>query len=252
MAMRCGLLRLLPHRKRARRSRTCGPLQARAGALAHKHDRGTVEQQTWHSAGRPGVRRSERHELLVDDVLVRAHLAMCNHRAKRVDDDAQSHQACDIRHVVWRRNLDNLHAAQPLLGDEADKLERLAREQATRLGPARAGDEGCLKRINVVAQVHRIRAVPRAFERHLRNLVDAELLDVAHREHVGAPVHDLLNSWPRHLPAADTDLHEVERRDVGQVRRVEPGRRVHALVEVRFLNVGVPVDVDNSDLLCCD
>lgn len=52
-----------------------------------------------------------------------------------------------------------------------------------------------------------------------------------------------------HLPATDADLHEVLGRHIGDVGGVEVRRGVHPLVEVGFLDVGVPVDVDDADVL---
>ena len=52
-----------------------------------------------------------------------------------------------------------------------------------------------------------------------------------------------------HLPAADAELHQIGRRDVRQVGRPVPGRGVHALVEVLFLDVDVAVEMDDADAL---
>ena len=59
----------------------------------------------------------ERDKLLVDDVLVAAHLVVGHHGAHGVHADAQRHQAGDVRDVVGWRNLDDFHAAQTLRGD---------------------------------------------------------------------------------------------------------------------------------------
>ena len=47
------------------------------------------------------------------------------------------------------------------------------------------------------------------------------------------------------LPAADADLHEVLGADVWDRGGVEVRRRVHPLVEVGLLDVGVAVEVDD-------
>lgn len=52
-----------------------------------------------------------------------------------------------------------------------------------------------------------------------------------------------------HLPSPDADLHEVLGGHVGDVGGVEVGRGVHPLVEVRLLDVGVAVHVDDADVL---
>ena len=57
-----------------------------------------------------------------------------------------------------------------------------------------------------------------------------------------------LHAGTRRLPAADADLHEVFGRHVRDVRRVEPRRRVHALVEVGLLRVDVAVEVDDAEV----
>ena len=53
-------------------------------------------------------------------------------------------------------------------------------------------------------------------------------------------------SW---TPAADADLHEVDRRHVGEIGCMEPRRCVHPLIEVLFLDVDVAVEMDNADAL---
>lgn len=51
------------------------------------------------------------------------------------------------------------------------------------------------------------------------------------------------------LPAADANLDEILCRDVRDVGRVEVGGGVHPLVQVLLLDVGVTVDVDDTDVL---
>mmetsp|Transcript_15444 Transcript_15444/g.50774 ORF Transcript_15444/g.50774 Transcript_15444/m.50774 type:complete len:277 (-) Transcript_15444:471-1301(-) len=190
-----------------------------------------------------------RDEGFVDDVLVGAHFASGHHRPEHVHTQAEAHQAGDVRHVVRRAHLYELHPAQPFGGDEADEFERLAREKAAGLRPAGAGDERRLKRVDVVREIDGVDAVPRAVERHLRHLWDSEVLDVLHREDVGAAAHHVLHRGARHLPPANPDLHQVLRRYVREVGRVEPWRRVHPLVQVLLLDVGVPIHVDDANLL---
>ena len=104
---------------------------------------------------------------------------------------------------VLRAHLDDLHPAEALGGDEADHLQRLARQEAAGLGPPRprheprlcGGGGRCgvrlrgrgwearfsraprvregrahLDAVDVEAHVHRVRPVPRAVERHLDHL----------------------------------------------------------------------------------
>ena len=57
-----------------------------------------------------------------------------------------------------------------------------------------------------------------------------------------------LDAGPRRLPSADAYLHKVLGRHIGDVSRVEPGRRVHALVKVGSLGIDVAVKVDDSQV----
>ncbi len=79
-------------------------------------------------------------------------------------------------------------------------------------------------------------------------LLDAHLDAVGHGHDGGLAFAADLHARPGRLPAADTDLHEVLRRHVRDVRGVEPGRRVHALVEVGLLRVDVAVEVDDAEV----
>ena len=81
-----------------------------------------------------------------------------------------------------------------------------------------------------------------------RRLLDAHLDAVGDGHDRRAALAADLHARPRRLPAADADLHEVLRGHVGDVRGVEPRRRVHALVEVGLLRVDVAVEVDDAEL----
>jgi len=58
-----------------------------------------------------------------------------------------------------------------------------------------------------------------------------------------------LHTFSGHLPATDTELHQVLGRRIGHVRGVEPRTGVHTLVEVDLLGVDVAVEVDDAHLL---
>ena len=57
--------------------------------------------------------RGSESDGLVDDRLVLAELAVRDHRAERLDHDADAEQRGDVRGVVRRADLDHLQAAQP-------------------------------------------------------------------------------------------------------------------------------------------
>ena len=59
----------------------------------------------------------------------------------------------------------------------------------------------------------------------------------------------MLDRGSRDLPAADADLDQVSRGDVRDVGGVKVRGGVHALVQVFLLDVRVPIDVDDADLL---
>src|SRR5262249_40181053 len=65
-----------------------------------------------------------------------------------VADDAGGDQGRDLGVVVRRRALHHLDAGQRALGDELDELEDLPGQEAARLGPAGAGDEGGVEAVD--------------------------------------------------------------------------------------------------------
>ena len=58
---------------------------------------------------------SKGHEFFVYDGLVFSHSTVAYHRSQGVDNNPQRHETRDIGMVVWRTDLDNLHATQALL-----------------------------------------------------------------------------------------------------------------------------------------
>mmetsp|Transcript_10323 Transcript_10323/g.34163 ORF Transcript_10323/g.34163 Transcript_10323/m.34163 type:complete len:211 (-) Transcript_10323:667-1299(-) len=193
--------------------------------------------------------RSKGDEGLVDDVLVGTHLAVADERAQDVDGDAQRHQRRDVGAVVRGRHLHHLHSTESFGCDEADHLEGLAGQQAARLGPACAGDEAGLDDVYVEREVDGVASIPRPRQRHLDHLGRPELLHVGDGEDVRAAVAHDGHCRAGNLPASDADLHQVLRADVWKVGGVEVWRGMHALVQVRLLNVCVPVKVDDADVL---
>jgi hypothetical protein len=189
------------------------------------------------------------HKRLIEDVHALFKRAVAHHGTEGIHDDPQRHQRRDVGVVVRGTDLYDLHAAQSLLGDKPDQLQRLAGEEAAGLGPARAGHERRLDGIDVVAHVNGVAPVPRPLQRDLGDLVDAEGLDVVHGEDVRLALDHVGNGGAGDLPPPDADLYEILRVDVGQVRSVEVRRGVHPLVEVFLLNVGVTIDVDDADIL---
>src|SRR5207245_2480948 len=55
-------------------------------------------------------------------------------------------------------------------------------------------------------------------------------------------------AWSWRLPPSDAELDQIARWHVGDIRRMEPGRRVHPLVEVGLLGVDVAVEVDDPQV----
>mmetsp|Transcript_8106 Transcript_8106/g.23955 ORF Transcript_8106/g.23955 Transcript_8106/m.23955 type:complete len:220 (-) Transcript_8106:1066-1725(-) len=150
--------------------------------------------------------------------------------------------------VVRRTDLNNLHSAETLLGNKADQFESLAGQQAAGLGPPGTRHERGLDAVDVITHVDGIASIPRAFQGHFGNLVDAELLDVVHGKDVGLAFDHVWNRGTGHLPAANANLHEVLWIHVGQVGRVKIRRGVHAFVEILFLNVRMAVHVDDANV----
>src|SRR5215217_4810975 len=62
-----------------------------------------------------------------------AEVALLDHRAEHVHDRAGAELGGHVGHVVGRRDLDDLHAADTLAGDHAQRLQGLAGQQAARL-----------------------------------------------------------------------------------------------------------------------
>ena len=108
-------------------------------------------------------------------------------------------------------------------------------KQATGLGPASAWDETGVDDVDIKRQVHRLCSLPGKFQRGLDDFLHADAFDVADGHHGGAAGPSDLHPGPRSLPPADTDLHEVRCRSVGDVCGVEPRCRVHPFVEVECL-----------------
>ena len=182
--------------------------------------------------------------------LVLAELAVRDHRAERLDDDAHAEQRGDVGGVVGRRDLDHLQAADALGAATSPRSFSASRgRKPPGSGQPVPGTKPQSMAVDVEGDVDRVGVLPGEFERDLGGLLEADLLDVGDGQHVGAALARLLHAVARHLPAADAELHEVRRRDVRQVGRPVPGRRVHALVEVLFLDVDVAVEMDDADAL---
>src|SRR5438552_13056359 len=94
---------------------------------------------------------------LVDDGFVAAELAVRHHGAERLDHHPYADQRRDVGRVVRRRHLDDLEAAEAFGRDEAEKLQRLARQETAWLRPAGAGHEAAIDRIDVERDIDRIR-----------------------------------------------------------------------------------------------
>src|SRR5579871_659476 len=97
---------------------------------------------------------------LVDDRFVAAELAMRDHGAQRLDDDAHADQRRDVRRIVRRRYFYDLKAAKTFGGNEPQDLQRLARQESARLRPARSRNEAAIDRVNVEGDVDGVSVLP--------------------------------------------------------------------------------------------
>ncbi len=66
----------------------------------------------------------------------------------------------------------NPHGA--LRADQAEQLQRLARQEAAGLGRAGAGHEAAIQRVHVEGNINGVGALPGQLQRDLRRLLDAE------------------------------------------------------------------------------
>ena len=109
---------------------------------------------------------------------------MGDHGAENIDAQSEAHKRGNIGVIIRRRDFDHLHAAETLGGDEADELERFAREQTAGLGPTSARDERRFDAIDIIRQINRIAILPGALEINLADLIDAQTLKVVHRHDI--------------------------------------------------------------------
>jgi hypothetical protein len=79
------------------------------------------------------------------------------------------------------------------------------------------------------------------------DLVDAELLHIGHRDDRSVALACNGYRVARNLPSADADLDEIAGRDIRQIGRMKPRRRMHPLVRVFFLNVCVAIEMNDAD-----
>ena len=177
-------------------------------------------------------------------------LAVRDHRAERLDHDAHAEQRGDVGGVVGRRDLDHLEPAQALRRDQAEELQRLARQEAAGLRPAGAGDEAAID-----ANRRRRRCRPRR-----RPSRRARARSRRSSRGPASRCRRWSARWsgacaPPATPARGTCQPPMPSwtrfvgRHVRQVGRPVPGRRVHALVEILLLDVDVAVEMDDADPL---
>src|ERR1700739_2648365 len=178
---------------------------------------------------------------------MRTKLAVRHERAKRVDDATGGEEGGNVRGVVRRRDFDDLHSAKPFLRHPPDQPKCLARQEASRFRPSCSWDKAAIDGIDVEAHIDRVRILPGDLQRDLGDLVDDEPL------HIGL-CDDRLVALPsngyrlaRTLPSADADLDEIAGRDVRQIGRMKPRRRVHPLVQVFLLDVRVAIEMKDAD-----
>src|SRR6185437_4380457 len=108
-------------------------------------------------------------------------------------------------------------------------------------------------------------SLPSHFESDLGSLLGAVAVDVMHGKHTSATSLRYCSSRPVAVPAPDADLHKIlwvavrqpdvmhvtvvtVSRDGPLVRGPEPGRGMHPLIHVLFLNIDMSVDMDDADV----
>mmetsp|Transcript_34144 Transcript_34144/g.74840 ORF Transcript_34144/g.74840 Transcript_34144/m.74840 type:complete len:251 (+) Transcript_34144:175-927(+) len=177
---------------------------------------------------------------------------MAYHGAQSIHDDAQCHQGGNVCVIIRRTDFDDLHATQAFLGHEANQLEGFTGQEATGFRPPGARHKGRFDGINVIAHVDSVAPIPSSLERHFGDLINAKVLDVVHSENIGFTLNHIGNSRTGYLPPSNTDLDEILRIYVWQVGCMEIGSGMHAFVEILLLNVGMTVDMDNTNIFCSD
>src|SRR4051812_15487822 len=105
-----------------------------------------------------------------------AEVALLHHRAEHVHDRAAAELSGHVGDVVRRRDLDDLHPADALAGDHAQRLQGFAGQKTARLRRARARHEAGVDRVDVERQEDGLRVLPGVLQRDLDRLLDAELL----------------------------------------------------------------------------
>ena len=117
--------------------------------------------------------------------------------------------------------------------------------QAAGFGGARArGEAGVDRRYRTRGTPRPL--LPRHLERDLHGLVDAQLLDVEHRDDRGVALVRRPRRRGGCRPAPDADLDEVRGRHVGEVGGMGPVGGVHAFVHGRDGGVDVAVEMDDA------
>src|SRR6266850_4675823 len=173
-----------------------------------------------------------------------AHLA-----GQDIADHASGDKAGDLSCVVGRRALHDLNSGYRLaVRDDLKELQHFAWQEPTWFRPAGSRDEGGVQTIHIEAQPDRVGAVPRHLERTFSGILNPHLHAIGDSHDGGLAFTPDLHTGPWRLPAADSDLHEICCRHVGNVRRVKPGCGVHALVEIGVLRVYMPVEVNDAEL----
>src|SRR5205823_9981155 len=109
------------------------------------------------------------------------------------------------------------------------------------------GYEAGVDHVDVERKIDGLGPFPGHLQCLLDNSFDPFPLDVADGKNGRPALPPNLDAGPWRLPAANPDLHEVGRRCVREIRGMEPGRGVHALVEVRFLSIDVAIEMDDTD-----
>src|SRR5258706_1892088 len=170
------------------------------------------------------------------------------HGAEDVHNRAAAELGGHVAHVIGRADLDELHTGETFLGDKTDEFQHLPWQQAAGFGRTGPRCESNIDHIDIKAKEDGLAVPPCQLQRNFRGPFHTQPLDVTDGQDRRVALACDLHTGPRAIPATDADLDEVRSGHVGQLGGVEPWCRVHPLIHVPFLDVDVPVQVDDANL----
>mmetsp|Transcript_21616 Transcript_21616/g.33906 ORF Transcript_21616/g.33906 Transcript_21616/m.33906 type:complete len:211 (-) Transcript_21616:1180-1812(-) len=191
----------------------------------------------------------ERRKWFVNDTLVFAHSTVSSHCTKCINYNAKSHQRSNVGVIIRWRYFNYFHSTKAFFGYKTNEFQCLTRKETSWFWPTRPWYEGSFNGINIITHVHSIASVPSTFKRHFSNLFDTELFDIVHSKNVCSAFHHIANCCTWDLPSSNTNLDQIFGSDVGQVCSMKIGCCMHSFIKVFFLNVSMPVDMNDTDAL---